>query len=382
MSYTEKEVVTMLEKMNVEFQAFMGRYDKKFFDLETALGRRQFGGGGSSSRGDGVSFSAEAKEHTKQFLNWVRRGDVGDLKNLEIQARDASTLSDPEGGFLVAEELERSIEKLSLNALVMRRLAMVKQSTGEYKKPLSVGGAGGGWVSEKGTRSETDTPELHMFEPPFSDMYALPKVTQNLLDMSSFDVSQWLIDEITDVLTSLEGAAFISGNGVGRPKGITAYETIPNANWVYGKVGYIASGHASLINNVDKLRSLKHALRPVYRRNGVWLMNDTTQEVIANFKDGNGNWIWKEGLTEDAPDTLLGRPVEIDDNMPDIGGDAYPIAFGDFKRAYTIIDHTSGMRLLRDNLTQKGWVLFYLVKKIAGGISNFEAIRFMKIALT
>jgi HK97 family phage major capsid protein len=393
MSYTQAEVEEILNKaasgkmkamtdalaqMADGVEKFKSRYDNRIDALETGIARKEFIGGGSS-RGS-VSSSA-AQEHKDKFLTWARKGsDPEGLRSLEVQA-SLSTDIDPSGGYLVPIEMDKSIERLALDSLAMRRLARIKKTTGEYKKPLSKGGAGGGWVSERQERTETDTPELTLFSPPMSEMYALPEVTQKLLDMSDFDVAEWLIEEVNDVLISLEGAAFITGNGVGKPKGIIDPALmVANASWEYGKTGYIAGGHASLLNNADKLKTLKHAVKPIYRRNGVWLMNDTTQEVISKFKNGNGDYIWKEGLTEDAPDTLLGRPVEIDDNMPDIGADAYPIAFGDFNRAYTIVDHSTGIRLLRDPYTKKGFVKFYVTKRVAGGISNYQALKFMKIA--
>lgn len=393
MSYTQAEVAALLKEvggsyddliktikdMGTEFDEFKSRYDNRIDAIETGIARGEFQGGGSS-RGNGVS-SFAAREHGEKFLAWARKGsDPEGLRGLEIQA-GLSTLSDPDGGYLIPIELEKSIERLALDSLAMRRIARIKKTTGEYKKPLSTGGTGGGWVAEKQERTETDTPELTLFSPPMSEMYALPEVTQKLLDMSDFDVAEWLIEEINDVLNSLEGTAFITGDGVGKPKGIIDPNLmVANASWEYGKTGYIAGGHASLLNNADTLKSLKRAVKPVYRKNGVWLMNDTTAEVISNFKDGNGNYVWKDGLTEDAPDTLLGRPVEIDDNMPDIGANTYPIAFGDFKRAYTIVDHSTGIRLLRDPYTKKGFVKFYVTKRVAGGISNYQALKFLKIA--
>ena len=208
----------------------------------------------------------------------------------------------------------------------------------------------------------------------------LPEVTQALLDDSAFDVSAWLLDELQDVETEMEGAAFVSGSGVKQPKGFLSYDTVANASWEWGKIGYVASGHASLINNVDKLRSLKHALKPAYRQNAIWLMNDTVMELIANFKDGSGNYIWKSGLTEAAPDTLYGLPVVVDDNLPNVGQDAFPIAIADWKRAYLIGDHKVGRRLIRDNVTKKGWVKFYLWKRVFGGVINAQAVKLMKIA--
>jgi HK97 family phage major capsid protein len=139
-------------------------------------------------------------------------------------------------------------------------------------------------------------------------------------------------------------------------------------------------GHASLLNDVDKLFGLQHSLKPVYRQNGTWLMNDTTLSIIRKMKDGEGNYLWRPRLTEGAPDTLLGKPIEVDDNMDDIGENTYPIAFGDFKRAYTIVDNPRGTRLLRDPYTEKGWVKFYVTRRTTAGCSNFQAVKFLKIA--
>lgn len=379
------ELKALIEHMGSEFATFRGRNDLKvgamqrqIDAIETAVARGQFRGGGGSEASGPVS--AVAHEHKDKFLAWARKGtDPDGLRSIEVQA-GLSTVSDPDGGMLVPEEMEKNIERLATDAVAMRRLARIVKTGGEYKKPLSKGGAGGGWVSELEDRNETDTPELTLFAPPLAEMYALPEVTQKLLDMSDFDVAGWLEEEIDVTLTEVEGEAFITGDGVGKPHGITSYTFIANASWEWGKIGYIAGGHASLLNNADKLITLQHSLKPVYRRNATWLMNDNTFEVIRKFKDGDGDYLWRPGLELGAPYTLLGKPVEIDDNMPDIGANAYPVAYGDFKRAYTIVDHKSGLRLLRDPYTKKGWVKLYVTKRVAGGISNHQALKFLKVA--
>jgi len=393
MSYTESQVSAMVTGLGEKFQEIRGKVENRFDNYDADLGKlkkqvdaienhvaiAQFPGGGPS-HGWGVQ-SETAQEHKSKFLAWARKGsDPEGLRGLEIQA-GLSTLSDPDGGFLVPIEIEKNIERLALASVAMRRLARIVTAKGEYTKPLSKGGATGGWVAEKGARPETDSPELSLFQPPMCEIYAMPSTTQKLLDMSDFDVESWLLEEINDVFVATEGAAFISGNGVGQPKGIIDPALmIANGSWVYGKTGFIAGGHATLLNNVDKLFDLQHALKPVYRQNGTWLMNDVTLNLIRKFKDGDGNYLWRPGLMENAPDTLLGKPVAIDDNMPDIGAGAYPIAFGDFKRVYTIVDHVSGIRLLRDPFTIKGFVNFYVTKRVAAGISNYEAVKFLKIS--
>ena len=387
MSYTQAEVSAMLDNLTAvaenglaKDRERMNAFEKNLAAIETAVARGEFTGGGSSLSGFGSNTEA-AKQHKEKFLAWARKGsDPEGLRALEVQA-NLSTLSDPDGGYLVPVEIEKNIERLALASVAMRRLARIVTAKGEYTKPLSKGGATGGWVTEKASRPETDTPELTLFSPPMCEIYAMPSTTQKLLDMSDFDVAAWLLEEINDVFVTTEGTGFITGDGVGKVKGIIdSTLMVANASWEYGKTGYIAGGSATLLNNADKLVDLQHALKPVYRQNGTWLMNDTTFSVIRKFKDGDGNYLWRPGLLENAPDTLLGKPIAIEDNMPDIGANAYPIAFGDFKRAYTIVDHVSGVRLLRDPYTTKGYVNFYVTKRLAGGISNSEALKFLKIA--
>jgi len=372
-----KELHEMIKNMGKSVEDFKSQYNTRLYEIETAIARSNFRGGGGTVEPN----SEAAKDHKKKFLAWVRKGaDPEGLRGLEIQA-NLSTLSDPDGGYLVPVEIERNIERLALASVAMRRLARVVKSKGEYTKPLSKGGATGGWVAEKASRPETDTPTLNLFAPPMCEIYALPSVTQKLLDMSDFDVESWILEEINDVFVTTEGTGFITGNGVSQVKGIIdSTLMIANASYSWGKIGYIAGGHASLLNNPDKLIDLQHALKPVYRQNGVWLMNDSTFNVIRKLKDGEGNYLWRPGLAENAPDTLLGKPVEIEDNMPDIGANAYPVAFGDFKRAYTIADHVAGTRFLRDPYTTKGYVNFYVTKRLAAGVSNYEALKFLKIA--
>ena len=380
-----KQLTQTIEAIGVAFEGFREINDQKLDKLQNhiesvdkVVAEMKTPPGGGISRADGFSLP-HANEHHDKFLAWARKGlDPDGLRKIEASL---STLSDPDGGYLVPIIIEKNIERLAQSAVAMRRLARIVPSKGEYTKPLSKGGATGGWVAEKESRTETDTPTLTLFSPKMCEIYAQPVITQKLLDMSDFDIAGWLSEEIFDTFTTREGLAFITGDGVSKPHGIIDESLmIANASWTYGKTGFITSGHASLLNNADKLVSLQHALKPVYRQNATWLMSDSTFESIRKLKDGEGNYLWRPGLEAGQPDTLLGKPLELDDNMPNVDVDGYPVAYGDFKRAYTIVDHVSGTRLLRDPYTTKGSVAFYTTKRVAAGISNYEALKFMKIS--
>lgn len=361
-----------VDKINADI-AQISALKKQLDTLETAVAQGQFPGGGKNE------LDRVKAQHKDAFAKFFRKGAEGGLRDLEIQA-GLSTLSDPDGGFLVPEDYEQAIDRVALSVSAMRRLATVRTiGTDTYKKLVNQGGASSGWVGEKGARAETNTPTLTEIAINTKELYAMPATTQTLLDDSRVDIAGWLADEVSIEFSEQESEAFINGNGVEQPKGIAAYAMAANSSYVWGKVGYITSGNASLVNDLDKLIDLQHALKPVYRNGAAWLMNDATLATIRKMKDGDGNYIWVPGLKDGAPDTLLGKPVEIDDNVDDIGNGKYPIFFANFKRAYLIIDR-QGVRVLRDPYTSKPYVLFYTTKRVGGGIVMYEAIKALKVS--
>ncbi|HOD72236.1 MAG TPA: phage major capsid protein [Deltaproteobacteria bacterium] len=361
-----------VDKINADI-AQISALKKQLDTLETAVAQGQFPGGGKNE------LDRVKAQHKDAFAKFFRKGAEGGLRDLEVQA-GLSTLSDPDGGFLVPEDYEQAIDRVALSVSAMRRLATVRTiGTDTYKKLVNQGGASAGWVGEKGARAETNTPTLTEIAINTKEIYAMPAATQTLLDDSRVDIAGWLADEVSIEFSEQESEAFINGNGVEQPKGIAAYAMAANSSYVWGKVGYITSGNTSLVNDLDKLIDLQHALKPVYRNGAAWLMNDATLATIRKMKDGDGNYIWVPGLKDGAPDTLLGKPVEIDDNVDDIAANKYPIFFANFKRAYLIIDR-QGVRVLRDPYTTKPYVLFYTTKRVGGGIVMYEAIKALKVS--
>ena len=342
--------------------------------LETVAGRGAFGGGTSE-------LDKAKSEYKAKFESWFRKGAEGNLAELAVQA-NASTLSDPDGGFTVPEEMEKTIDRVAGTVSAMRGLATVMGiGTDTYKKLVNQGGATTGWVGEKGARAETDSPSLVEIAINTKEIYAMPAATQKLLDDSYIDIAAWLGNEVAIEFAEEEGDAFINGNGVEKPKGLDAYTKVANASYAWGKMGYIAGGHATLLNNADKLVDVTDGLNSIYLNGSSWLMNRTTNGVIRKFKDGEGNYIWRPGLEAGAPNTLLGYPVVTDDNVEDIGAGNYPLYFGNFKRAYLIVDRF-GIRVLRDPFSSKPHILFYTTKRVGGGIVSYESVKTLKIATT
>lgn len=361
-----------VEKINAELDK-ISAMKKELEDLQTIISRGKYPGGGQTE------IDRAKAEHKEAFEKWFRKGIEGNLKELEVRA-SLSSSSDPDGGFTVPTEMSKEIDRVASTISVMRQLAtVVNISTDTYVKLVNQGGATSGWVGEKASRTETSTPQLAKIAINTKEFYANPAATQKQLDDSSLNIEQWLANEVATVFNEAEGDAFINGNGVEKPKGILGYTTVTNASYAWGKIGFIATGASSTFTDVDKLIDLQQALKSPYQQDAVFLMNTSTQGTVRKFKDGEGNYIWQLGLKEGAPNLLLGKPVVIDDNMPSITSNKYPIAYANFKRAYLIVDRF-GIRVLRDPYTNKPYIHFYTTKRVGGGVVMYEAIKLLKVA--
>jgi HK97 family phage major capsid protein len=327
----------------------------------------------------GEAKSEGPSEHKAAFNAYVRKGDASALARIEQKA--LSVGSDPDGGYLVPDEIETEIGRLLKDASPIRAIAGVRQvSSAIYKKPFAITGAAAGWVAETAGRPQTASPTLAELQFPAMELYAMPAATQALLDDSAVDIDQWLPEEVHQAFADQESEAFISGDGTNKPKGFLAYTKVADASWSWGNIGYVTTGVDGAFaasNPSDQLIELVYALKAGYCQNASWVMNRKTQSVIRKFKDADGNYIWQPAQGSAGRATLLGYPLIEAEQMPNIATDAYAIAFGDFRRGYLIVDRL-GVRTLRDPYSAKPYVQFYTVKRVGGGVQNFEAIKLLK----
>lgn len=323
-----------------------------------------------------------ATEQKSAFVeSYLRKGiEVG----VELKALVGT--SDAAGGYTVPEEIDAQIDRALTSISPIRAIAnVVKVGSAGYRKLIATGGTPSGWVSEDAARPETDTPVFAEIAPPFGELYANPAASQAMLDDAAFDVESWLASEIATEFARAEGAAFVSGSGVNRPKGFLAAPTSAAADGVrpFGTLQFVASGAAggfAASNPQDRLIDLVQALRPPYRQGAVFVMNSATAARIRKLKTADGAFLWQPGLVAGQPDTLLGYPVVEAEDMPDIAADSLSIAFGNFKAGYLIAERTE-TQILRDPYTHKPFVHFYATKRVGGQMANSEAIKLMKFAV-
>ena len=321
---------------------------------------------------------ASAPEAKAAFEGYVRTG-----RELGLEIKAGLSSAPTSGGYVVPAETERAIERRLMATSPMREIATVRTvAGGVFKKPVSTAGIASGWVAETAARPETDPATLALLEFPAADLYANPAATQALLDDTLVDLDEWLASEVEDAFAAQETTAFVTGDGVNKPKGFLSYDVVADADQEWGEIGYIASGAAGAFaasTPADRLIDLIYAPKVQYRPNGRFVMNRKTVSAVRKFKDADGAYIWSPAGRPGETASLLGYPVTEIETMPDIAANSFAIAFGDFQRGYLIVDR-AGVRVLRDPYSAKPYVLFYTTKRVGGGVQNFDAVKVMKFS--
>lgn len=390
-----QEVIQLIEDQDKAFRDFttkqIGRIDNiehVLEQLEAKMGRP--GNPGADSITDVPP--GEVKS-LKAAIRALLKGDQHKANELFREAgaldrKGMSVDSDPSGGYVVHSLISSGMTKVMAEISPLYRLARKVPMTegASFEEPVDSESAEANWVSERQARPDTETPDLAMFRVDLHEICAMPKATQKLIDVGSIDVLAWLQEKVGDAFAVKEGSAFHNGDGVGKPRGILTYPTAATADATrpWGTFEHIATGasgafptSSATVNPADVLVDVTSALKAQYRAGATWLMNRKTAAAVRKLKDVEGRHVWVDSLIAGQPPVLLGFPVEIDEDMPDIGADSLSIAFGNFAKAYTIIERP-GAKYLTDPYTDKPNVRLFAYRRVGAGVNNTEAVKFLK----
>ncbi len=326
-----------------------------------------------------------AVPHQKAFDAYLRSGDDDGLRGLVLEGKAMSTAVAADGGYLVDPQTADRIRSMLMATSSLRSVANVVQvEATSFDVLVDRSEVGSGWATEAVATAETATPIIERISIRLHELSAMPKASQRLLDDSAFDVEGWLAEKIATRFIRAEAAAFINGDGIDKPKGIMLPAKVANATWSWGSLGYIPTGAAAdfaATNAADCIINLVYALGADYRANATFVMNSKTTGAVRKMKDADGRFLWLDGLQQGEPARLMGYPVLICEDMPDIAANAHAIAFGDFRSAYTVAERPD-LRILRDPFSAKPNVLFYANKRVGGDITDYAAIKLLKIAVS
>ncbi|WP_099912237.1 phage major capsid protein [Puniceibacterium antarcticum] len=329
-----------------------------------------------------LSASADlSAPHQKAFNAYLRSGDDDGLRGLEIEGKAMSTTVNSDGGYLVDPATSETVKSVLAATASIRAIAnVVNVEASSFDVLIDRNDAGAGWANETASTAETGTPQIDRISIPLFELNALPKASQRLLDDSAFDIEAWLAGRIADKFARAEAAAFVSGDGVDKPRGFLNHTLVGNSVWTWGKIGYVPTGVNGGIGDGDAIIDLVYALGAQYRAGATFVMNSKTAGSLRKLKDADGRHLWSDGFSAGEPARLLGYPVLIAEDMPDVASGSCAIAFGNFSAGYTIAERPD-LRILRDPFSAKPHVLFYATKRVGGDVSDFAAIKVLRCSL-
>jgi HK97 family phage major capsid protein len=350
-----EDVKVTLEKSQAEAEVIKNHVEK----IETVLKRPASG-----------MDTKQVDDYTNAFGIYLRKG----LNGLEADEKKALTVSnDSTGGYLAPPEYIRELLKQVTEISPIRGIARVR-STGSrsIQIPKKTATFSAQWVAESGTRSETDGYRVGLEELPAHEQYALVDISEQDLEDTVFNLEAEMQSEFSEQFAKAEGNAFVLGNAVGKPEGFMVASGLTETN----------SGSASAIT-ADSLISLVHSIKSDYARNGTFVFNRTTLAAIRKLKDTAGQYVFQTGMSLQggATASILGYNYVEATDMPDIASNAFPVAFGDFRRGYMIVDRVN-MSVLKDNLTQAttGNVRYIARRRVGGQVIQAEALAKLKIS--
>jgi HK97 family phage major capsid protein len=377
----EMELKTALQGFAQEFGDYHAEITRKLSQQEERLTMLDRKTALSPARPVLSQADGGASLHHKAFDAYLRRGDDTPLRGLEMEAKGLNTQVAADGGYLVDPETASAIRGVLHATASIRAIAsVVTVEAGTFDVLVDHTDVSTGWASETAALAESDTPKIDRIPIRLHELAAMPKASQRLLDDSAFDIEGWLASRIAAKFARAEAAAFILGDGLDKPRGFLTHDTVEDALWEWGNLGYIATGAEgdfAPVNASDAIVDLVYALGATYRANAVFVMNSKTAGAVRKMKDADGRFLWSDGLAAGEPARLMGYPVLVAEDMPDIAPNSHAIAFGDFAAGYTIAERPD-LRVLRDPFSAKPHVLFYATKRVGGDVSDFKAIKLLK----
>lgn len=301
--------------------------------------------------------------YKEAFWNHARKRDSYEIRN----ALQVGT--DTEGGYLVPDTFEKKlITSLEEENIIRKHAHVFTTSSGAHKIPVVSTRGTAAWVDEEGQIPESDDAFGQQLIGAHK-ISTLIKVSEELLNDSAFDLESYFATEFARRIGNSEEAAFISGNGTGKPTGILA--DVGGA-----EIGVTAASETAI--TADEIIDLFYSLKSPYRKKAIWILNDRTIKAIRKLKDSNGQYLWQPALHEGEFDTILGKRIYTSPFAPELGAGAKSIAFGDF--SYYWIGDRQGVafKRLNERYAETGQVGFLASKRVDGKLILPEAIKVLQ----
>ncbi len=342
------------------------------------MGRKGAEMPGSGIPDDQVDLSMY-QDYKRAWTDYINMGGSFTGQDMSPEMRKALTIgTDPEGGILVPVDTSARIIERIRESDPIRALATVESISGTSFEILEdLEEAGDGWADERTVNDPTSTPKFNKVMIPTHFQEARPLASQQSLDDPTRNLEQWLNSKVSRKFSRSEAAAFVTGDGIARPKGFLTYDNT-SSEFEFNKIQQVAMGAAAALTT-DGYIDVKYSMIEDMMELGTWLMNRSTVAATMKLKDGDGQYIWRAGLQPGQPSTILALPLRMSTTMPVVAANALSVVLAAWRDAYTIVDR-QGITVQRDPFTQKPFVEFYTRRRVGGGVVNFQAMKIGKIS--
>jgi HK97 family phage major capsid protein len=363
-----------------EFKPHLAKLNERLDSLEVKALKLPMGVGAAD---EATTARSNAKAAAIALLRKGERRMPKDLKAF-LKTADApesldykalSITDDTLGGYfalpeIVTDELIKAVTLVS----PIRQFAKVRTTTANsIKLPVRTSPTSAAWTSETGTRVAQTDPRFGMKDVPTHEAYSLMLMSRQLLEDSAFDFEAELRDEFATQFAKLEGAAFVGGDGNGKPYGfLTDANVLANSLTLAG---------GATLTSADPIITMVHDLKSAYAPRARLFFNRKTLGVIRKLKDSQNRYIWEPGLPNGNPPSIVDMPYTEVPDMPDIASNALPIALGDWQTGYSIVDRaTIAVQRLEELYATSAQIGLLAYKRVGGQVVLSEAIRLLKMA--
>lgn len=371
MSATElKDMAEQLNEANAGLKEFKETQVKRVEKLEQDLNDLY----AQKGRPQGGDVESKAYQGDPQLKDFFSKGAI------PMESKELSVANDGQNVTVRSQWSDRIFSLIRESSPVRQVANVMQTNSNELEVLIDRGEAGSDWVGELDARTKTETDYLTRQKIPVFEHFANPEITLHMLEDSQLDVETWLQNKIRNRFTRQESAAFIAGDGAGKPRGLLDYGTTPEADFVWGAdpdaytIGATYSGADGDVTDPDVLMDLVDSLKAPYLPGAGWMMTRAFRTIIRKLKDNQDRYLFEQSLQAGAPDRLLGYPVFLAEDMEAPAADTVGCFFGNFSEAYTIVDRV-GITVQRDAITQPGWVRYFTRRRVGGALTNPEAVK-------
>lgn len=163
---------------------------------------------------------------------------------------------------------------------------------------------------------------------------ALSKISNSLINNSQFDIVSFVTTQMgEDIARFIEHELLI-----GTPSKVTGLSTLDNK---------VTAAAATAIT-ADEVVKLKDSIKDVYQRNAIWIMSPATRTALRLLKGTDGHYLLQDDITSEFGSTLLGKPVYVSDNMPDLAANKTAIFYGDLTGLAVKFSEDISTQILRE----------------------------------